>query len=133
MAKVASASLDANLILSQATSPEQLRSELTQHDIKAVIFEPTLPLGAGLTIDGLYQLMPELRDLEQGSAIRPQQFGSLRLLLQTNFYSYPGVFKFRVSPALRRASSTTPATSTLPSAPARATSPSRCPSPTGRW
>ena len=47
-------------------------------------------------IDGIYALMPELKSLEQGSPINPKKYSNLRMLIQTNFYTYPGVFKYRV-------------------------------------
>ena len=96
VAKVATANINANLIISEARTLDDFDRELTQHNINGVIFEPTLPLGDDLTIDGLYRLMPELKNLEQGSQIQPQKYNNLKMLIQTNFYTYPGVFKYRV-------------------------------------
>ena len=97
MAKVATANINANLIISKANNVDELARELSENNIKGFFFEPTLPLGENtLMIDGLYNLMPELKELEQGSQISPKKFGQLKMLIQTNFYSYPGVFKYRV-------------------------------------
>lgn len=65
--------------------------------MKAVIFEPTLPLGDQLVIDGLYKLMPEIKEEIQGSQIKAKNFNNLKFLIQTGFYSFPGVFKYRVN------------------------------------
>jgi hypothetical protein len=89
--------IDANIIPSKAQSVDQLGEELSRHSVSAFIFEPTLPLGSGLLIDALYQLMPEVRHSIQGAPIQPVQFSNLRFLFQTNFNSFPGVFKFRVT------------------------------------
>ena len=94
---MATANINANLIISQANNVDELDRELTQHNINGLLFEPTLPLGENsLMIDGIYNLMPELRSLEQGSPINPKKYSKLRMLIQTNFYTYPGVFKYRV-------------------------------------
>jgi hypothetical protein len=88
------------LILSRAQTIEELDRELASNKVKAMIFEPTLPVGSDLAIDTVYQLMPELKNLVQGSQIKPQNYPDLSLLLQTNFYSYPGVFKYKVPGSL---------------------------------
>jgi hypothetical protein len=123
VSKVGAAYADANVVLSAARSVEQLREELNRHNAAALIFEPTLPLGDGVLIDALYRLMPELRHATQGAPIRPAQFGALRFLFQTNFHTFPGVFKFRVTAAALRASSITPPRRGRPQPP----SPPNCP------
>jgi len=45
VAKLGTAGLGVNLILSQAKSEGEVDSELKNNNIKAVIFEPTLSLG----------------------------------------------------------------------------------------
>ena len=62
VAKLGSAILNANLVMSQAKTNEELDQEISQNNIKGIIFEPTLPLGEDLAIDSIYKLMPEIKN-----------------------------------------------------------------------
>lgn len=58
VAKLGSAALGVNLIVSQAKSESEVDTELNNKNIKAVIFEPTLRLGDEQYIDILNKLIP---------------------------------------------------------------------------
>lgn len=107
VSKVGTSYIDANLLVSKAKTVQELGQELSQNNIKGLIFEPTLTLADELVIDGIYKLIPEIRNLNQGAQIKASAFSNLKFLFQTNFYSYNGVFKYRVLLFLFRASSTT--------------------------
>jgi hypothetical protein len=62
-----------------------------------MIFEPTVLLQKTSLIDSLNGLTPELASQALGSPLKLSQYPSLRKLIQTNFFSFPGVYKFRVS------------------------------------
>jgi len=47
-------------------------------------------------IDALQTLSPELKNHFHGASLNLKRFPYLKALVQTNFYSYPGVYKFRV-------------------------------------
>lgn len=42
--------------------------------------------------------------MRNGEILKSAKYPSLSTLIQTNFYSYPGVYKFRVNSLLDRAS-----------------------------
>ena len=126
MAKLGTAGIRANLIQSQAQTAEEADQEIKSNNVKAIIFEPTLPLGDSIFIDVLNRLIPELASTNNGSRVNAKEYPSLSTLIQTNFYSYPGVLKFRVSPPPLRVSSTTPLTSISPFPRRTALTPSRC-------
>ena len=96
VSKVGTANINANLFISKATSVQELDHELSSHKINGLIFEPTLPLGEDLLMDGIYSLIPEARNLLQGDQLKPSKYNNLKMLIQTNFYTFPGVFKYRV-------------------------------------
>lgn len=94
--KLGTANIGANLILSQATSEADLDSEIRNNNIRGIIFEPTLTIGENLCIDVLNTLIPELASTRNGQRVSSKKYTSLAALIQTNFFSYPGVYKFRV-------------------------------------
>lgn len=94
--KLGAAGISANVILSQAKTVEEADKEIKDNNIKGIIFEPTLSLGNDQYIDILNTLIPELATTTNGSRVKSSKYPSLSALIQTNFYSYPGVFKFRV-------------------------------------
>lgn len=94
--KLGAAGISANVILSHAKTPEEADNEIKENNIKGIIFEPTLNLGKDQYIDVLNSLIPELATTAHGSRVKSAKYPSLSALIQTNFYSYPGVFKFRV-------------------------------------
>lgn len=96
IAKLGTAGINANLIVSQAHNEQEAEQEIISNNIKGIIFEPTLPLKKEQYIDVLNNLIPELANTPNGARVRSAKFPSLSALIQTNFYSYPGVFKFRV-------------------------------------
>lgn len=103
--KVGAASISANVIISHGKTLDEVEKEIKDNNIKGIVFEPTLLLGykQDLVIDALNKLIPELATTSNGARVKSAKFPSLAALIQTNFYSYPGVFKFRVAIILRRA------------------------------
>lgn len=94
--KVGTAAISANVILSQAKTLEEVDREIKDNNIKGIIFEPTLDYGQEQYIDVLNKLIPELATTPNGSRVKSARYPSLSALIQTNFYSFPGVYKFRV-------------------------------------
>jgi hypothetical protein len=97
--KLGAAGINANVIVSQAKTVEEADQEIKSNNIKGIIFEPTLTLGNDQYIDVLNGLIPELAHTVNGARVKSANYPSLSALIQTNFYSYPGVFKFRVTNA----------------------------------
>ena len=97
IAKLGTANIGAKLVLSQAASEKEIDQEIQSSNAKAIIFEPTLSVGNDLFIDVLNRLIPELASTRNGQPVSSKKYGSLRSLIQTNFYSFPGVYKFRVT------------------------------------
>lgn len=92
--------------MSAAKTESEIDAEIQNNNIKAIIFEPTLSLGDDQCIDVLNKLIPELANTRNGQKVTSSKYGYLEALIQTNFYSYPGVYKFRVFMLSFRASST---------------------------
>lgn len=105
MVKVGASSISANVIISYGKTLAEVEKEIKDNNIKGIVFEPTLLLSykQDLVIDALNQLIPELATTPNGARVKSTKFPSLSALIQTNFYSYPGVFKFRVAILLCRA------------------------------
>ena len=103
IAKLGTAGIGANLILSTANTTDEIAKEISNNNVKGIFFEPTINIGDNLFIDVLNQLIPELTSTKNGQKITSKQFSSLKALIQTNFYSYPGVYKFRVRSLIYRA------------------------------
>lgn len=101
--KLGAAGISANVIVSQARTANEVDAEIKKNNIKGIIFEPTLNVGGEQYIDVLNKLIPELASTPNGARVKSAKYPSLSALIQTNFYSYPGVFKFRVKNHLFRA------------------------------
>jgi hypothetical protein len=111
--KLGAAGINANVIVSQARTIDEADKEIKDNNIKGIIFEPTLTIQRDHQyIDVLNNLIPELASTGNGSRVKSAKYPSLTALIQTNFYSYPGVFKFRVMNMIFRAFLTTLMTNT---------------------
>ena len=58
-------------------------------------------MGNQTALDGVYNLMPELQNLVQGSMININRYANLSFLIQTGFYTHPGTFKYKVKFSLK--------------------------------
>jgi hypothetical protein len=94
--KLGTVGIGANLHLSTASNIVELDMELHEKNITCMVFEPTIQMGKGTIIEALNELSPDLERQRYGAGLRLEKFPGLRSLIQTNFYSYPGVYKFRV-------------------------------------
>ena len=88
VAKLGTASINANLIVSHAQNLQEAEEEIVKNNIKGIIFEPTLPLKKEQYIDVLNNLIPELAGTANGARVKSAKFPSLTALIQTNFYSW---------------------------------------------
>ncbi len=96
--KLGAAGISANIIISHGKTLQEVEKEIKDNNIKGIIFEPTVTLGykQDQYIDVLNKLIPELATTPNGARVKSAKYPSLTALIQTNFYSYPGVYKFRV-------------------------------------
>ena len=96
VSKIGVSGIGAQLFVSKATTAAELDQELTQNNISCFIFDPNVQVENNKLIDTLNGLAPELPSHLLGSQLKLSKYPNLRKLVQTGFYSFPGVYKFRV-------------------------------------
>lgn len=95
--KIGVSGIGAKLIVSKATTAAELDKELRENNVSCFVFEPNVQLQNTKLIDTLNVLAAELPSQQFGTPLKLASYPHLKKLIQTNHYSFPGVYKFKVN------------------------------------